>query len=413
MLIWFDQFILYQSTRYAYNLWLHPLAGFPGPIHWRLSRVPFEYTILRGFTIPSITHLHAIYGPIVRIAPNTLAFDAVEAWPDIFGHKPGGLPFAKDPLRHTQELWIHGAQDIFTADENYHGRLRRALKPVFGAQELRKQEGNVRNQVDLLIRRLGEMIDAQDIQPKEAAASGQAVSHEHPMQTKPGAIINMNKYLEWVTFDVIGDLAFGESFACLERGGDHPWLSMIYDSLTGVSIIGAVKQFPLLDALWKLTLGRLANRVVHSFHALVIEKVDRRLAQKNPRNDFMDFILKGDTNKYDKDTMGNERMSLDEIYSNSALLMMAGFDTSSTSLAGIVYHLAKHQDIQKSLKDKIRTRFRRPDEISFQTSAGNTELLAALHESMRVYPNTPFFNPRIVPKGGSVICGKWVPEKVS
>jgi hypothetical protein len=37
-------------------------------------------------------------GPIVRLSPNELSFNSVQAWEDIYGHRLGRPNMAKDPI---------------------------------------------------------------------------------------------------------------------------------------------------------------------------------------------------------------------------------------------------------------------------------------------------------------------------
>jgi hypothetical protein len=46
-----------------------------------------------------------------------------------------------------------------------------------------------------------------------------------------------------VSFDVIGDLAFGESFGCLERGDFHFWITVIFDAVKAGAIEQATRRF--------------------------------------------------------------------------------------------------------------------------------------------------------------------------
>lgn len=81
------------------------------------------------------------------------------------------------------------------------------------------------------------------------------------------------------------------------------------------------------------------------FHSLVIEKVDRRVSKKTERNDFLKFILEREGT--------SKRMTKDELYSNAALLVMAGTETSATTLMGILYHLCRNPHVLVALQMEI------------------------------------------------------------
>ena len=141
-------------------------------------------------------------------------------------------------------------------------------------------------------------------------------------------------------------------------------------------------------------------------HQLVIEKVDKRPERKTDRKDFTEFIL-------NYENANAERMSTGELYSNMSLLIMAGSETSATALSGTLYHLARNRHVLKQLQAEIRAKFETERDVTFESFAGIPKLLAALKESMRMYPSTPGNNPRKVSKGGAEVAGNWIPEGVS
>ncbi|TVY53299.1 putative sterigmatocystin biosynthesis P450 monooxygenase [Lachnellula cervina] len=347
-----------------------------------MSRGPGELSNVRGRILKDIARLHEKYGEVVRVGPDAVIFNNPDAWADMYAHKPGKGVFPKDPLRHTRELWIHGAPDVFTAEDTDHPRLRRLINPAFSSKALREQEPLIQGNVNLLITRLQEQMDSDAT-----------------------AVVDMNEWINWTTFDLIGDLAFGETFDCLKTGGYHPWVALICSSIKTVSILGSIKQWPWIEAVWQFLIGGIMIRAMRQFHKLVIEKVDRRLSRTKGRNDFLQSILDH------KDT--EKSMTQDELYSNAALLVMAGTETSATTLAGTIYHLARNQQVLLPLQEELRATFKSEDEMTFKTVSDIPNLLAALHESMRMYPSVAVTNPRRVPKGGASVIGKWLPENTT
>ena len=49
-----------------------------------------------------------------------------------------------------------------------------------------------------------------------------------------------------MSFDVIGDLTFGQSFDCLETQTYHPWVETIFGNLQGISLMAACSRFAIL-----------------------------------------------------------------------------------------------------------------------------------------------------------------------
>ena len=105
-------------------------------------------------------------------------------------------------------------------------------------------------------------------------------------------------------------------------------------------------------------------------------------------------------------------MTRDEMVSTASLLVLAGSETTATLLSGATYLLLRHLDVMAKLIMEIRTAFRSDSEIDL-TSVGKLDfMLAVLDETMRIYPPVTSQPNRFAPRGGEIVCGKWVPERV-
>ncbi|KAK4645138.1 hypothetical protein QC761_310850 [Podospora bellae-mahoneyi] len=72
----------------------------------------------------------------------------------------------------------------------------------------------------------------------------------------------MGKSFEIMTFDIIGELAFGENFKGVEIGVEHPWITTHLGALNQGALADALKRFPTLawlahgllqKKIWELT----------------------------------------------------------------------------------------------------------------------------------------------------------------
>ena len=175
---------------------LHPLASYPGPIHWTTSKVPHAFHIVNGTIASKVAELHQKYGPVVRIAPNELSYIRGDAWKDIYGLQPGRGELKKDVTIIAPV--IDGKWGLFLAPStNDHARMRRNLNPAFSDRALRDQEPRIMKYVELMIERL----------------------HDH---CKDGPV-DICSWYNFTTFDIIGELFFGESFDCLENSKYSDW----------------------------------------------------------------------------------------------------------------------------------------------------------------------------------------------
>ncbi|KAL8756900.1 MAG: hypothetical protein Q9184_004350 [Pyrenodesmia sp. 2 TL-2023] len=69
--------------------------------------------------------------------------------------------------------------------------------------------------------------------------------------TGKGAMVNMTDRLIFFTMDVLGDLAFGESFGCLKNGGYHSWVRTLFSYLKGMSLAAAPRYYLTTEFLFE------------------------------------------------------------------------------------------------------------------------------------------------------------------
>ncbi|KFY23056.1 hypothetical protein V493_06128, partial [Pseudogymnoascus sp. VKM F-4281 (FW-2241)] len=315
--------------------------------------------------------LHTTYGEVVRIAPDELSFTNADAWRDIYGHRQGHLPMPKDMSFYNRPS--NGAHSLITADRANHSRQRRLISHAFSDKALREQEPLIKGYVDLLIQRL-----------HERASAGP---------------LDMVSWYNWTTFDLIGDLAFGESFDCLENCTYHPWISMLFASIKAGAFLSSLRRYGIK---WMMILlvpkGLLKSRTEQM--ELTKRKVMKRLEQGSSRPDFMSHILRHNDEK---------GMEVPEIIINSTLLIVAGSETTATLLSGATYHLLKNPRVMVKLQREIRETFMEEKDIDVTGVNGLEYMLAVLDEAMRIYPPVPTGMPRRVPGDGDVINDRWVP----
>lgn len=67
-----------------YRLFMHPLAGVPGPRLAAVSNVWQARHVRNGRARALGRTLHAEYGPVVRIGPNEVCFNTAEAFREIY-----------------------------------------------------------------------------------------------------------------------------------------------------------------------------------------------------------------------------------------------------------------------------------------------------------------------------------------
>lgn len=319
--------------------------------------------------------MHDQYGPIVRVAPTQLSYITAEAWKDIYGFQAGQ---AQNPKDRTMAMAPHkGLPDhIIRANDADHSRYRRLMSHAFSAKALEEQQPLITAYVDLLIERL-----------KENANKAQ----------------NMTAWYNWTTFDIIGDLTFGESFHGLRDQCWHPFVATLNEGLEVGGAINAVAYYGLEFALQYL----IPKSMLDKFDRLLVytrEKVESRLQRGTERPDFMSFIMRNDKE--------GEQMSKGELDSNAEVLMVAGSETTASALAAATYYLCTNRHTLEKVTSEVRDAFETDQDMNMHSLAKLDYLLAVINESLRLYPPAPSAIPRVTVNGDR-ICGQWVAPGVS
>ncbi|EON96224.1 putative cytochrome p450 protein [Phaeoacremonium minimum UCRPA7] len=269
--------------------------------------------------------------------------------------------------------------DIVFSEREEHGALRRQLAHGFSEKSMQNQEPLIRKYVDMLIDRLHE--------------KGQGGL----------APVNMADWYNFTTFDVIGDLAFGESFGCLEDSDYHPWVKAIFELGRVGVFFQAAAHYPMFQKLLMSLIPKSALERRQHHIDLNKAKLQKRMELGQDRPDLIEGLLqkKDDWN-----------LDMEKLEANSALLIIGGSETTATLLSGVTYLLLMNQSALDRLTHEVRSAFSNEEDITLVSAGQLPYMLACLEEALRMYPPVPLGLPRVVPKGGATVAGHFVPEKV-
>jgi cytochrome P450 len=149
--------------------------------------------------------LTVITGPVVRTAPNHLSFNTPEAIKDAYGFSKANQPNCfKDPEFFLES--IYGSWNIINeCRKDEHARMRKMLSHAFSTKALVEQESVIATCVNDFLYQIGS-IKAED------GTRG----------------VNITKWFNNVTFNIMGGLAFGDSFGA--RVGNYGPKSCLFPS---------------------------------------------------------------------------------------------------------------------------------------------------------------------------------------
>jgi cytochrome P450 len=291
---------------------------------------------------------------------------------------------AKDPIHVGAVDPVPGVSTISMADNDTHARQRRALSHGFSQQALWEQQTLVQAYITKLLDNFKSFAE----------------------QDKSFNIVD---WFNFMTFDIIGDLSFGESFGCLDRGDFHFWITLIFRAVQAGALEAATRRFAAAGSpLQKYIMGWIPNelrkqRRDHLSYSR--EKVLKRLSDsKSDRKDFIYYILRQSK---------RIELSQDEIIVNGALFIVAGSETTAMTLSAMTNFLIAHPEKFQKLKNEIRGIFHTEEDVTVEKVTNLAYLNACIEETLRMLPPAPIGFLRSIPAGGDTVDGEFLPAGVS
>jgi cytochrome P450 len=262
-----------------------------------------------------------------------------------------------------------------------HARQRKIFTPAFSDRALKQQEPLFLKYTNQLVAKLKERI-AEDADSE----------------------IDMIRLYNFTTFDVMADLAFGESLHMLDNAEYDPWVSAIFSSVKIAARMGTLANYQLLVRVVRALMPKARNKQQYNHFNHSANRVTKRLEKGRDVEgvDIWDLVLAQEDGK---------GLSRGEMDSNASLFMIAGTETTATLVSGLTYLLLKHPKCMKKVVEEIRSAFASDDDMSMEKLAALPYYGACIKEAFRLYPPVPLGLPRKTPEDGSMICGQFVVPK--
>ncbi|KAF5012850.1 hypothetical protein FDECE_1140 [Fusarium decemcellulare] len=363
--------LAYLVLRCFYNYFFHPLSIYPGPKLAAVSELWYARHWLSKRWAFTLLDVSQRYGDVIRIAPNELFFTSIRAFEDIYGHtnhQKGRKPFLKSEFYdNPDEMSPLGAE----RDPVRHRETRKLLAHSFSESALSQQVPYIMCHVDLFM--------------KQLAKHGQ----------DPKGV----NWFNWLTFDIIGDLAFGESFHAVEEIKSNPAITALMNVLFTGSVVNIFRRLPILlpFAPFILPISQLKKeRAMHQEYAR--ELMRRRIAKGNDRPDFFGHLLQDEAT----------RPSEEFLRTNASSLLIAGSETTATALVGMTYFLLERPECLAALQHEVRSAFQTQQEINESSTRDLPYVNAVVKEALRIFVPLPINVPRVSP--GGFVDGRYIPE---
>ncbi|KAK1985684.1 trichothecene C-15 hydroxylase [Colletotrichum cereale] len=368
----FALFLLYRIYRIIYNLYFHPLSKVPGPKLYAISWIPrLWHQQVRGTHWKDLVALHEKYGRIVRTGPDEVSNASAKAWDDICGSKT----FVRD-LNFLRVTQLDERHSFISPVKNEHNTLRRLLQPAFTDRSLLRHE-----------KILGEWTEKLRLN----------------IMQEQGRELDIAQKLVWMTFDTMGVLSFGESFGCLEKNRQHPYLKAIELGAPFLSLLQIILRYEATRGLYDLFLKLPWMRFWNSLRATAEAKAAKWIENADDsRGDVMSVIWKAMQHQ-------NTPISQRQADDLASILCLAGAESTPVLMSGMMWWILSSPHAHARLKEEIRTAIQESSDITVPNVSKLPYLDACIMESLRQHTPFSVAIPRIVPEGGATVDGYFLP----
>merc|ERR1712000_84614 len=356
------------------------LSHVPGPFWAAFSKHWLVRHSLKGRQPYAIQEANEKFGSLVRVGPNELATDDPEVLRRMMAVRS---TYTRGPWYNALRFEA-GKDNLFSQrDDEAHMKLRNKMAAGYSGKENESMENTVDEHISRLVR---------------------LIETKYTSTTQDYRPVDFARKIQYFTLDVISDLAFGEAFGYMDQDEDVFDFIKITRSFFPVAVLMA--NIPALVALVHSPLmrGMLPKESDKLGFGAFIGVAKRKVAERfephaSSQPDMLgSFIRHG--------------LTQEEASSESLLNVVAGSDTTATTIRLTMLHLLSNPTAYRKLQAEIDQGI---DDGRISTPVTDAEarqlpyLQATIKEGLRM--KAPAAGPlfKTVPPEGDVIDGKFIP----
>ncbi|MCJ1258853.1 hypothetical protein MMC24_006687 [Lignoscripta atroalba] len=364
---------------------LRPLSDIPGPRWAAFSRLWLVKTLASGDSAVRFVEVNSQYGRLARIGPNHLLTNDPELTRRILATTSR---YTRAPWFDSLKIDPHVSNIASERDAKKHSRLRYKLSAGYAGQGIDDVEPTIDEHILNWIR----CIDAHCL-----------------AQRRSSRAFDIGKSIQFLTVDLITQLCLGEAFGCVDSNRDQ------FDFLATVRTGSAISQHfsVLLEVnrlLFYLTKIPFLRRLlvpsvkdktgVGKIMGVIRNTVEHRFGPDKPlRKDMLgSFLERG--------------LSLDNIETELIISLVAGSDTTSTSVQATLFAIISDPRVYKKLQleiDAAVSQGKVSSPIRDNEARQHPYLQACILEGLRKHPPVSQLRERMVPPEGDEIDGYRIP----
>jgi benzoate 4-monooxygenase len=232
-----------------------------------------------------------------------------------------------------------------------------------------------------------------------------------------GQEISIRRYLNYFTIDLFSELLYGHTLGCLERGNDMvdaetpegkiykvPFVKSLHDATIINTVLGM--EAPLLPVTKQLFSWHPYKKAGADYDNIIYHNTKRRFRDSDTENDIFSKLMKSNKGE-------DLNLSAGEVLAECSVMMNAGTDTTTAALTNSIYLIYKNPLVLVKLREELDGATGTGEVPSYEELAQLPYLRACIEESLRVRPASSMGLPRVVPKEGRWIAGKFIEGDVT
>ncbi|RDA85844.1 hypothetical protein CP532_4891 [Ophiocordyceps camponoti-leonardi (nom. inval.)] len=400
---WTVPIVIIAWYGHSYLISHNHLRGIPAPLGAQVSGLWLLIVSRLKARSVAVDQAHRKLGKVVRIQPNHVSIADESAISVIYGHGNG---FLKSEFYGP---FVSIRENVFnTRDRNRHSRKRKLVAHAFSTRMVTQFEPYVQHSLRLIIEKMDQLVDT---------------SPHRNQVGKPEARVDLSPWLNYLAFDIIGDLAFGTPLGMLQRGDDLVETRATPNSPPSyVAAVGALHSRGEVNAVLGCMprLQRYARYFPDPFYrrgldgvdkiaglavSLVKKRLDDAMSSGEKRRDILSRLQEG------RDDMG-QQLGREELTAEALGYLIAGSDTLSTTLGVVLDNLARHPRVMRKLQAELDEAIAE-DVIVPQADAIQQlpYLSYVVYETLRHHSTSALGLPRQIPSDseGVTILGRYFP----
>ncbi|KAK7748664.1 hypothetical protein SLS53_000685 [Cytospora paraplurivora] len=170
------------------------------------------------------------------------------------------------------------------------------------------------------------------------------------IQDRAGQAINATDWSMFYSFDVLGEVGFSKDFGNLATGVEHSAIKPIHEH---IKVFGVISALPwLMNILGSIPGAASTYNEIFSFCANEIRAKQKVWDSEKYPEDIVSWLLKA---VHEKDI--SAAPSVEALDDDARIVLLAGSDTTASTLTNCLYHLVKYPETQKKMREELRKSF--------------------------------------------------------